>query len=312
MKIIHMDDPDYFDAGFFSGETDVYSASITSWSSTKITFTNSDTGAKTHLTGTGFSVDGLGNITAGTITKFKFKDGSVTNSVWKNVNWSGTDWQAAVDEFETEGNALFAALFADEPLVYDASNYTSADETGVSFGSSFNLDPRWFNLDPRFIVFIGSIYDDNAKGTNSADTISGGRGDDFLSGKGGKDKMYGGNGHDILAGGGGNDILKGGNGHDKLNGGKGDDALTGAAGGDKFIFSSTQIGADTITDFTDNVDTLKLDDALWGGGLSKADVIATYASVVAGDVVFDFGSGQMITLTGISDTASLLNDLVLF
>ena len=85
--------------------------------------------------------------------------------------------------------------------------------------------------------------------------------------------------------------------------------MIGGANADRFIFA-VGYGRDTINDFADNQDKLHLDDALWGGGLSKQQVIDMFASVVGGHTVFDFGANEL-TVRMISDPNDLLNDIII-
>jgi serralysin len=163
---------------------------------------------------------------------------------------------------------------------------------------------------------ISGSGDDIISGNSAANRIWGKGGKDSLSGGGDKDRLFGGGQADKLWGGNGNDRLSGGGGKDRLEGGGGNDKLTGGSRVDTFVFRGDSTGADKITDFTDDMDTLRLDDALWGGGLTVSQVISTYATVVNGgaDVLFDFGSGNRITLQGFgaTGTAALLDDIALF
>ena len=145
--------------------------------------------------------------------------------------------------------------------------------------------------------------DDLLKGGAGKDRLKGGAGEDTLLGGNGADKLKGGAGSDRLFGGNGDDKLFGGKGDDLLDGGKGDDILTGGNGADVFVFKSCY-GYDTITDFEIGVDTIRLDDSLWGGSLSILEVIDTYAEVINGDVVFDFGKEQL-TLEGLGTLDAL-------
>ncbi len=143
------------------------------------------------------------------------------------------------------------------------------------------------------------------------DVLLGGGGGDVLKGGGARDIMIGGGGRDIMDGGRGNDVLRGGGGNDVINGGGGNDRLFGNNGADVFKFG---LGGkhDVIRDFADDIDTIKLDHALWGGGMNKAQVISSFASVTSGgDVVLDFGGADVLTITGLGDATLLLNDLVL-
>lgn len=131
------------------------------------------------------------------------------------------------------------------------------------------------------------------------ENLIGGDDRDVLAGNGKANMIDGGRGVDRIDGRGGNDVLKGGGGNDLIIGGAGNDEMTGNNGRDTFVFNS---GADVITDF--NNDRLRVDDALWTGNLSKAQVLAL-ASVVNGDTVFDFGGGNTLTLEDYTDIAGL-------
>jgi len=83
--------------------------------------------------------------------------------------------------------------------------------------------------------------------------------------------VTGGGGGDRLFGNALNNSLVGNSGDDLLSGGVGADSLTGGAGGDRFLFSQTgrfnrtQIGIDSITDFTRRQDKIVLDRATFKG-----------------------------------------------
>ncbi|MFD0978455.1 CAP domain-containing protein [Tropicimonas aquimaris] len=171
-------------------------------------------------------------------------------------------------------------------------------------------------------------------GTNAAETLSGGAGADILKGRGGadtlkglggadelqgqkgQDLLTGGKGADILKGGLGADVLRGNNGQDRLfggnqkdllDGGLANDSLTGGSGADRFVFGA-RYGTDTITDFQDDLDLVRLDDALWSGTLNVAEVIRKFADVQKGNVVFDFGD-EVLIVEGIDDASLLRDDL---
>jgi Ca2+-binding RTX toxin-like protein len=125
------------------------------------------------------------------------------------------------------------------------------------------------------------------------DTASGGAGNDTLGGGAGNDLLSGGAGRDMLSGGGGRDVLRGGGGRDLIEGNAGNDRLFGGGGNDTFVFGRNG-GTDRIRDFADDADTLRLDDGLWRGDLTKAQVLARFAEQVDDDVVFSFRSGTVI------------------
>lgn len=126
-----------------------------------------------------------------------------------------------------------------------------------------------------------------------------GDGNDTVTGSSFANEIWGARGRDRLVGNGGNDTLVGGTGNDTLLGGSGED---------HFEFSA-RFGSDRITDFRDDLDTLVLDEALWGGGLSVAQVLAGFASVSSSGVVFNFGGGNAILLAGFGSVALLADDL---
>jgi Ca2+-binding RTX toxin-like protein len=116
-------------------------------------------------------------------------------------------------------------------------------------------------------------------------------------------QLFGRDGADLLYSRGGNDYLNGGAGADTLDGSSGNDVLRGGTHADTFVFNS---GRDVAEDFrlTDH-DRLLLEDGLYGGGLTAAEVVSTYASVVGNTVVFDFGTGATFTLQGVSTLVGL-------
>lgn len=168
-------------------------------------------------------------------------------------------------------------------------------------------------------VLYGDDGNDTVRGNDGRDTLFGGRNDDLLIGGNQNDVLLGGIGDDTLRGQVGNDRLLGGDGNDILSGGgfadvllgqDGNDTLTGGSGADQFFFF-LGYDADTITDFSDDEDQLRLDDALWAGSgaLTAAQVISTFASVVNGDAVFDFGNGDILTVEGVTNLSILENDI---
>ncbi|MDJ0821751.1 MAG: M10 family metallopeptidase [Paracoccaceae bacterium] len=164
----------------------------------------------------------------------------------------------------------------------------------------------------------GGGGNDRFNGGNSNDILRGGDGNDSLNGNQNNDRIFGGNGNDLANGGLGNDTLFGGNGNDSLNGnqgndrlsgGNGNDQMTGGVGVDTFVFEGTSFDDDVITDFTPGVDQLEIDDALWGGGLTPAQVISQFGTVTPQGVLLDFQNGNTILLEGLTSTAGLGSDI---
>lgn len=144
-------------------------------------------------------------------------------------------------------------------------------------------------------------------GTNR---IGGGRGNDTLWGSDDADSFYGGGDDDELGGGAGTDDLWGGDGNDILRGGTGNDTLGGGVGADTFVFTNG-MEQDWVIGFTDNTDTLQLNDNLWTGILTASQVVAHFASVSGGNTLFDFGGGDVLVVAGITDSNSLVDDILI-
>jgi Ca2+-binding RTX toxin-like protein len=158
---------------------------------------------------------------------------------------------------------------------------------------------------------VGDVINGNRAGNRlwgegGWDQVSGGAGNDAVSGGDGNDRLWGSDGNDRLSGDRGNDTLNGGDGNDSLAGGYGTDWLTGAAGADRFQFGPG-LGRDIVTDLSGRAgDRIVLDDALWRGVKSAAEIVADHARVApAGFVVLDFGSAGVIELRAIGSTAGL-------
>ena len=138
------------------------------------------------------------------------------------------------------------------------------------------------------LVLLGT---GNLVGTGNAldNVMSGNTGNNWMHGGAGVDRMFGGAGNDTLDGGAGNDLLRG------------------DAGQDRFVFRA---GADRVLDFANDVDTIALDDALWGGAPRTAAQLVAAATQVGSSVVFDFGAGNTLTIDNLLNKALLLDDLI--
>lgn len=118
---------------------------------------------------------------------------------------------------------------------------------------------------------------------------------DFLNGNGAYANME----HILLwgsaglfaAGNASNNSLIGNTGNNLLIGREGGDALTGGAGADMFQFRKG-FDHDTIVDFQDNVDTIRILDF----GLTTFAQAKAYSIQSGADVVFNFGAGDGITI----------------
>lgn len=144
----------------------------------------------------------------------------------------------------------------------------------------------------------------------SIEDLAGGRFNDTLLGDSGANRLFGREGQDQLFGREGDDYLNGGAHADRLDGGPGNDTLRGGTHNDTFVFNG---GRDVIEDFTfSHADRIAIDrDVLAIPGQSAAQVVATHARVIGGQVVFDFFDGNQLVLQSLSSTAGLSDVVIL-
>ena len=154
----------------------------------------------------------------------------------------------------------------------------------------------------------GETDNDELFGDEGDDTLLGASGDDKLFGEVGVDTLFGGEGDDLLSSGVGADRLLGGDGADRLSGDEGDDKLAGGDGRDRFEFSRNY-DTDRILDFEDDVDTIVLDGTRLGV-TSRADALS-HATVVDGNTVFTFNTGDVLVVENIADPTLLRDDLAI-
>lgn len=155
----------------------------------------------------------------------------------------------------------------------------------------------------------GNDGNDVLYGGADADHLYGGIGADTLEGDNGNDFLYGGNGGDMLFGGDGDDRLLGNAGSDTLDGGAGNDVLIGGIGADTFVFG-VGYGADRVADFQNNIDVIEIEAALLGSGTPvAADLIAYAGRTDDGFLILDFGNGDTLTFTGVTNTGAILDEV---
>lgn len=160
------------------------------------------------------------------------------------------------------------------------------------------------------IKISGTALAKLASGAADFERVQAGDGNDKIFGNAKANSIFAGRGADVIQGGEGNDKLWGDAGNDILRGDGGSDVLNGGTGQDVFVFSRG-FGSDRITGWQDNQDTLRLDDAIWGGGLSISQVIARFGEVVSGAAVLEFNARSIITVVGFSNLNSLIDDITI-
>lgn len=155
---------------------------------------------------------------------------------------------------------------------------------------------------------IGGRGDDSIHGGGQGDYILAGAGNDFADGGAGRDFVDLGDGADVFVDDAqgsyfGSDVIDGGAGADRIEIGGGDDVVTGGAGADCFVFGtvSTQIGEDTITDFTLGEDRLEISGTAFA---TLEALVAEFDAYSDGlDTVLKLDGLGWITLEGIDATA---------
>lgn len=114
---------------------------------------------------------------------------------------------------------------------------------------------------------VGTRAGDQLTGNSQNNRLEGRQGADKLRGGAGRDRLFGGQGNDRLEGGDGNDVLDGGANKDTLIGGSGSNTLIGGNGRDFFVITRNRDEFNTVRDFNDGLDRIRL-----LGGLSFADL----------------------------------------
>jgi Ca2+-binding RTX toxin-like protein len=246
----------------------------------------------------------------------------------KLYGWTGNDslfgGNGDDELYDFEGDDVLAGGGGDDKLV--GGDGDDLIYTGTSDGQTFGVDEARGGAGNDTLIgsngtdtLYGDEGSDRLNGGDDLDTadidyLYGGAGDDLLeSGQTDAvragfqdrgDRLYGEEGNDTLIGGLADDTLEGGAGNDTLEGGAGDDVLAGGAGADRFVFAAGD-DADIIADFEDGIDRLDLSAF---GFASAAEALAR-ANETGGDVVFDFGNGDVLTVENIS-RAALENDIL--
>ncbi|WP_417827116.1 hypothetical protein [Thalassospira povalilytica] len=174
--------------------------------------------------------------------------------------------------------------------------------------SSITYELRWDSQHTEALTLTGkSAINGTGNGLNNV--ITGNDANNRLNGAWGDDTLYGGNGADTFIDDGGNDVFLGGKGQDIFHGGLGNDRLTGGAHADMFIFAGT-FGNDTITDFKRGNETDKIDLSGVLSITSFTDLSTNHMSQVGANTRIDDGSGNTITLLGISASTLTAGDFI--
>lgn len=169
-------------------------------------------------------------------------------------------------------------------------------------------------------IFGGSGSGDTAD--TSSDTIYGGLGLDVIYGNAGDDSLFGGGGvahpvddADTIYGGLGNDYILSNGGNDLIYGNAGNDTMHGGLGDDIYAFSSGD-GVDTILHFTGagsaGGDSIHIASGINGSGITSAALAVAAVTYSGGNALLNLGSGNTVTINGITANSLTADDFVIF
>ncbi|MCA2720146.1 Calx-beta domain-containing protein [Microcystis sp. M169S2] len=203
-----------------------------------------------------------------------------------NINGTGNAGDNKITG--NSGNNILAGGNGDDTYHFNASTPLGSDTIQeTTTGGIDTIDFTGTNTAVR--VNLGVTTNQTAVTNNLRLTFSANNTIENIIGDSGNDRLTGNSLNNTLTGGGGNDQLTGQNGNDSLIGGFGDDLLTGGNGSDNFIFNSSNLGIDAISDFTPGSDKIVLSKAIFtalqsiiGNGFSQP---AEFASVDDDDLV---------------------------
>jgi Ca2+-binding RTX toxin-like protein len=213
--------------------------------------------------------------------------GSVRVELWRF--WASSDGQNASD------------------TLVNIENLTGSDNNDVLAGDNNNN------------VFKGGPGVDAMYGTGGIDTV------DYSSaasgvhvelwqlwanndGQGGQDTLF-----DIenVTGSAFADVLAGDNGANRLEGAGGTDVLYGGGGADNFAYGAGS-GVDYIGDFIKvQGDKILVQSNLNGSGISTGALALAHTSTIGGNAVVDLGSGNSVTLVGVTAASLAASDFVI-
>lgn len=219
--------------------------------------------------------------------------------------WDGVSGDTTVNGatgIDAAGNKIFATIWDGGGVdTYDLSAYTTTLQIDLSPGKSSVFSTSHLANLGDGVNAQGNIYNALMFAGNTASLIEnaiGGSSADTISGNSAANTLTGGQGADLFEGGLGNDTLIGNAGLDVLNGGQGNDTLTGGIGAsnqDTFLFKTTTIGQDVITDWQDGIDYIRFQSA----------AITSFAQVQAN--ASQVGANVVIDLPNNSDTITIHN-----
>ncbi|XVE12725.1 MAG: hypothetical protein HCA05_27115 (plasmid) [Dolichospermum sp. DET68] len=224
-----------------------------------------------------------------------------------NINGTGNSGNNILTG--NSGNNILAGGSGNDTYAFNASTPLGSDTIQeISTGGNDTISFSGTTTDVRLNlgVITTQTVNSNLKLTLSANNVI----ENIVTGSG-NDRLIGNSLNNNLNGGSGNDVLTGRSGADILTGGAGNDILSGGSESDRFwyssgrVFTSSDFGVDTLTDFTSASDKLVLSkqtftalSSVVGDGLSQVSDFTTVedddlAATSTAYLVYSIGSGSL-------------------
>lgn len=300
-------------------ETGIYTSNGTNWNASMLTELFGTSGTSLFITGVAYNDtdgndfysmgEGVGgvNVSSGAVSMLTEAAGGYSLRLTAGAGVSVTGTLASGAAFSAKVDLVQSNVKLD---IVSGNEFLSSGNltllTGIQNATLLGLNNLSLTGSNLANALTGNAGNNRIVAGSGNDTVLGADGNDTIYGNNGNDSVVGGNGSDVVMGGAGNDSLDGGAGGDALYGEAGNDLLTGGLSRDRFIFRDN-FGTDVINDYSvAQKDRLVFDDVLWGNAaLTDAQILATYASVTAAGVLFDFGVKGSVLVAGVTSTAAL-------
>ena len=172
------------------------------------------------------------------------------------ANVTGSDFNDRL--YGTAGANVFATGLGSD-IVYGEGGSDTIDYSAAAGGVFVDLAGGYAYKGAAGSSYLAGGAGVSIAGIDNLIAITNVTGSDFsdrlYGAAAGGSTLSGNDGNDVIYGFGGNNVIDGGAGNDKIVA-SGNDILTGGTGSDQFIFTSTAVGGDTITDFGAGTDSL--------------------------------------------------------
>lgn len=174
----------------------------------------------------------------------------------------------------------------------DSASYWDATE-GVRANLTYTLNNTGYAQ--------GDTYDsiENLHGSSFNDFLIGDAQNNNVFGNDGDDKIFGAGGNDLMIGGDGRDAIYGNAGNDWIDGGTGIDYLVGGAGNDAFIFRGSDLGFNTVADYTFGEDRVVINS---NTGINDFNELVAAATDHSSGSLITLNNGGQVLLVGVDNS----------